>query len=195
MKLQHLLESINPLPLLLHIQQLIIDEYARADVELGMDNVRAHEVYRLEVKYCDLKPVIINIWKESNRWIYQIKSSAGDSIYPSTLQQLQSALSFFEAIKIMLKANFELSVIFENDCRAFIESNSALANWVDAEIGALFKYLDSGRLKKAADVHVVIDNSVDEESSQALETRYNSMIVNYKKLNDGREVYILANLE
>ena len=210
MKLKLLLEGdFDPRRLLLHVQQLIVDEYQHADVDI---NVLQTNFYELSIKYFDITSVKLELYRDDGRdsWAIALKSLSGGYSAPSTFHGHQmTALNIFNALDKLLKADFEMMVEFEDGCRQQLISDDE--TWVFAEIATLFKYLDTGRLKKASDVHVVIAASgLEDEGLQKLETRYNSMYINSKKLPNrhavssphpsdakavGREVYIFAALE
>ena len=204
MKLRPLLESFDPRQFLLHVQQLLVDEYPDANVEL---DCKVADSFTLEVKYFDLKPVTFSLYKEEAETPWMTSMCGAATIYPVPFdERAMTPLSTFHAIESMLKSAFEAGVVFEDGCEQMFVGDSE--KWVYAEIGKLFKYLGNGRLKKATDVHVVVDKVLDDEGLQTLETRYNSTLINSKKLHRnisapssadvnaiGREAYILATLE
>lgn len=205
MKLRPLLESFDPRHFLLHVQQLVVDEYPDADVEL---HCKVADSYELEVKYFDLKPVTFALYKEDDESPWMVSLHGATTIYPTPFdEQGMTPINSLHAVETMLKGGFDAGVIFEDGCEQMFAGDSE--KWVYEEIGKLFKYLGTGRLKKAADVHIVVSEILDDEGLQKLETRYNSTLINSKKLRISsssapnpsdyrarlREAYILATLE
>lgn len=205
MKLRLLLESFDPRRFLLHAQQLVVDEYPDANVEI---NCKIADSYELEVKYFDIKPVTVSLYKEDDESPWMISFHGAMTLYPTSFDEHgMTPINSLRTVETMLKRGFEAGVVFEDNCQEYFTGDSE--KWVYAEIDKLFEYLGTGRLKKAADVHIVVSTILDDEGLQKLETRYNSTLINSKKLrlssssapnpSDYRarlhEAYILANLE
>lgn len=207
-ELQALLESYDPRRLLLQVQQLLTDEYSHANVELSSTD---EDTYSLELTYFDLKPITLNLYKAQadTPWMIEYRTQVG-SLYPTPFDaHVMTAHNIFNALDLLLQSNFEQCVSFEDGCDQALTGE--IEKWVYEEVNKLFKYLEEGRLKKAADIHVVLSTVLDDEGLQKLETRYNSILVNHKKLNRvpishrphpadatalaPMEVYILAALE
>jgi hypothetical protein len=187
MKLKLLLESFDPRRLLLHVQQLVVDEYPQADVDIDA----AGSSYELTVKYFDLKPAVLQLYKDEHdvAWTIALPTTLNPAPFD---EHKMTAINIFNAIETVLKASFEEAAVFEDNCDQLTGVDET---WAFREIGLLFKHLGTGRLKKAADVHVVVKRDLDDEGLQKLETRYNSTLVNSKNLQNGLEAYILAALE
>lgn len=205
MKLKPLLEGFDPRSFLLHLQQLVVDEYPQADVELN----HKHDIFTLEVKYFDLKPVTLSLFKRESDELWMIEIHGITTIHQTPFdERIMTPLHTLHGIERKLKGAFEAGVVFEDGSSQELMGDDE--SWVYVQIESLFKYLGTGRLKKAADIHIVISTMLDDKGLQNLQTRYNSILVNSRKLKprqvhseptaadakaDRREVYILANLE